>query len=296
MNNEPLVSCIIPTYNRGEKVGRAIKSILSQTYTNLELLVVDDQSVDNTKEIVKDLAKTDFRIKYLLNPKKGANNARNFGIINARGQYISFLDDDDIWLSSKLEKQLNVFQKLGEKYGLVFCPFVIKKSNGKTSEGRPSRFSIIRNGDMLNRLLKRNFITTSTIFVKSEVFQKCGMFAPRYKSYQDWELLTRIARQYFFYYLKEPLVIAFESDDSITRDKKGRVLTSLMHLKQNMELYEKNHSLLSFRYCAIGFTLLKLKRYKAAKRFIYRSLKYNKLNFEAIFYLFFLMVRSIFVK
>lgn len=289
MKNNPLVSCVIPTFNRGEKIGDAIESVLIQTYKNLEILVVDDQSIDNTKDVVAELAKSDSRIKYLLNPVKGANNARNHGILNAKGEFIALLDDDDVWLESKIEKQLNAIHKLDDKYGVVFCSFLRKKINSDSSRIHPSIFSRIKNGNLLNKLLKRNFIGTPTLFIKTEVFKKSGLFNPAYKSFQDWELLIRIAKHYNFCFLREPLVNVFESGDSITLNKKNRAMASFKILKQNMELYNNKPRLLSFRYCSIGFSLLKLKYKWAAKLFLCRSLKHNFLNIEALFYLFVLL-------
>jgi len=293
MENKPLVSCIIPTHNRSTKLVKAIESVLSQTYTELEILVVDDQSIDNTKAVVEEMIQNDKRISYFRNPNKGANNARNFGIQQAKGNYIGFLDDDDVWMKSKLEKQFKVMSALGPEFGVVYCTFARKKTNGRILRQHPSRFSSIKNGNILDRLLKRNFITTSTLFVKAEVFQKCGMFDPNYKSFQDWELLTRIARDFHFFYLKEILVHVYESNDSITLDKSGRVLTKLKHLKQFMNLYELKPRLLSRRYSSLGFTLLKLKRFGFSKKFLLRSLKYNALNIEALALLLFLNFRSI---
>lgn len=292
MIDSPLISCIIPTHNRAGKLTTAAESVLTQTYSNIELLIVDDQSKDNTKEVVELMMQKDNRIKYLLNPTKGANNARNFGITNAKGQYIAFLDDDDKWTNTKLEKQLNAFKGLGDEYGVVYCPFVRKSTKGKIGRRHPSRFSGVKNGDILDRLLKRNFITTSTLFVKAEVFKKSGMFSPKYKSFQDWELLTRIACDYHFYFLDEVLVNLYESNDSITLNKKGRVLTKIMHLKQFMHLYKQRPRTLSFRFCDLGFTLLKLKRYGHARFFLRKSLQYNRLNMEALFYLLVLLFKG----
>jgi hypothetical protein len=184
-----------------------------------------------------------------------------------------------------LEKQLNAFRKLGDEYGVVYCTFARKSTKGNVIRTHPSKFSNIKNGDILNRMLKRNFISTCSLFVKKEVFQKSGMFSPKYKSFQDWELLTRIACDYHFYYLKEILVNVFESHDSITLNKSGRVITKIMHLKQFMHLYKERPRLLSFRYCDLGFTLLKLKRYGFAKTMLLKSLKYNPFNGEALMYL-----------
>lgn len=292
MTEKPLISCVLPTCNRAAKLTNAVESVLSQTYSNLEILIVDDQSVDNTREIVAALKEKDSRISYLFNPVKGANNARNFGIENARGQYIAFLDDDDIWMESKLKKQVEIMLSLDSKYGVVYCTFARKKVNGSVLRQHPSRFSRIENGDILERLLKRNFITTSTLLVKTEAFEKCGKFNPQYKSFQDWELLTRIACDYYFYYVDEVLVNVYESNDSITLNKKGRVITKYMHLKQFMHLYETRHRLLSHRYSDLGFTLVKLKRPGFARKFLQRSLKYNPLNIEALLLLLMLKFRK----
>lgn len=296
MNDEPLVSCIIPTYNREKKVINAISSVLTQSYFNLEVLVVDDQSIDDTRVTVEELAKNDSRIKYFYNPVKGGNNARNFGIKNAKGEYIAFLDDDDIWLKSKIKKQVESLQLLGEEYGVSYCTYARTRTNGKVAKRHPSRFSKIREGNVLNDLLKRNFISTCSLLVKADVFEKAGMFDPSYKSFQDWELFIRLAQYYHFSYINEILVEVFESEDSITLNKTGRVLTSFKLLKQNMCLYKKNSKILSYRYCYIGFTLLKLKRYRGAKLFLQKSLKYNKLNAEAYLHLTLLSVAKIFFK
>ena len=296
MNNKSLISCIIPTYNRGKKISTAINSILNQTFSDIEILVIDDQSVDNTKEVVEKLAKKDSRIKYHINPNKGANNARNFGITHAIGKYIAFLDDDDVWIPTKLKKQLDKLSSLPSEYGIIYSTFARNKTNGKTARRHPSRFSAIKEGDILNYLLKRNFITTSTLLIKKEVFEKSGLFDPTYKSFQDWELLTRIAKHYHFSFYNEILVNMYESDDSITLNKTGRVMTSFRLLKQNLHLYKNKTKLLSYRYCSIGFTLLKLKRYRGAKLFLRRSLKYNNLNIEALMYLFISGIKSTFAK
>lgn len=291
MTDKPLISCVIPTHNRAAKLVHAVESILAQTYTNIEILVVDDQSVDQTRETVEMMTQKDERIKYLYNPVKGANNARNFGIQNARGEYIAFLDDDDLWLKNKLKKQLEIMQLLDEKYGVVYCTYARRDKSGKLLRQHPGRFSSPQNGDILNHMLKRNSIGTPTLFIKAEVFKKCGMFNPKYKSFQDWELLTRIAREYYFYHLNEILVNVYQSKDSITRDKKGRVITRYMHLKQFMDLYQSRPRLLAYRYSSLGFTLYKLKRYGFARKFLLRSLKYNPLNFQSLILLLLLKFR-----
>ncbi|MFW6120097.1 MAG: FkbM family methyltransferase [Petrotogales bacterium] len=121
-NNEkarmPLVSVIIPTHNRANLVSRAIQSVLYQTFQNLEIIVVDDASSDNTPDVIETLRREDNRVRYIRNEiSLGGSGARNVGIQNARGDYISFLDDDDEWLPRKLERQI----PLADNYSVVGC-------------------------------------------------------------------------------------------------------------------------------------------------------------------------------
>ena len=104
------VSVIITTYNRAHLVGKAIKSVLNQTFQDFELIVVDDGSTDNTEEVINSF--NDTRIRYIRHKiNKGGNAARNTGLRNSKGEYIAFLDSDDEWLPEKLERQLEVFKK-----------------------------------------------------------------------------------------------------------------------------------------------------------------------------------------
>jgi len=109
----PTVSVIIPTYNRAHLVGRSIQSVINQTYQDFEIIVVDDGSTDNTEDIIKEFQKKDKRIKHIKhNKNKGGSAARNTGIRAARGEYIAFLDSDDEWMPTKLEKQTSYFNHL----------------------------------------------------------------------------------------------------------------------------------------------------------------------------------------
>ncbi|EEJ43358.1 glycosyltransferase family 2 protein [Leuconostoc mesenteroides] len=105
--NFELVSVIMPNYNTGRYVVDAVNSVLNQTYTNLELIIVDDNSMDDSVNILKDIASNDARVKLiLLSKNNGAANARNVAIEKASGRYISFIDSDDIWITDKIDKQL----------------------------------------------------------------------------------------------------------------------------------------------------------------------------------------------
>jgi glycosyltransferase involved in cell wall biosynthesis len=128
----PKISIIIPCYNSEQFIDRTIKSVLCQTFSDWELLLIDDHSTDKTKDILEKYAKNDTRIKILQTKENSGGPAlpKNIGIENAKGEYIAFLDHDDEWLPEKLEKQLAVFENSkDEKLGLVSCYFYIVDKN-----------------------------------------------------------------------------------------------------------------------------------------------------------------------
>ena len=131
MENTPIISVIIPTYNRENMIGYAIKSVLNQTFKNLEIIVVDDGSTDNTEEIIRDFK--DKRVKYIKKYKKnrGISVARNIGIKVARGKYIAPLDSDDEWLPEKLDKQIKILQDGPPELGVVYSNSCYIDKSGK---------------------------------------------------------------------------------------------------------------------------------------------------------------------
>ena len=165
----PKVSVIIPTYNRAHLVGRAIRSVLNQTYQDFEIIVVDDGSTDNTEEVVKSF--NDPRIRYIRHEEnKGAAAARNTGIKAAKGKFIAFQDSDDEWLPKKLEKQMEAFDNASPKVGVVYTGFW-------SIEGNVKRYSlnkeiVHKEGDIHSQILQGNFIGTPAAVVKKACFKK----------------------------------------------------------------------------------------------------------------------------
>jgi glycosyltransferase involved in cell wall biosynthesis len=163
----PTVSVIIPTYNRENLIGRAIYSVLKQTYQDFEIIVIDDDSTDNTREVIKEFQRKDKRIKYIKHGKnKGGSAARNTGIREAKGKYIAFQDSDDEWLSGKLEKQIKMFKKAPLEIGVIYTGFWRIEEDKK--EYIPSDKIIKKEGDIHIELLKGNFVTTQSIVVRKE--------------------------------------------------------------------------------------------------------------------------------
>jgi len=265
----PLVSIIIPTYNRAGFLKEAIKSVLAQTYKNIEVIVVDDGSTDNTPKLVKQF--TDKRIIYLRQENKGASSARNKGIESARGNYIAFLDSDDIWLPQKIEKQLKIFNISRCNPGLVYTGIQYMDYDGNLKKQK----KIIRfRGNILKRLLRKNIPGVgSTMLVKKECFEKCGLFDKRLPSRTDLDMLIRISRYFTVDRVAEILALERIHDKRITADIgskiKGREL-----LFKKIEPYLKKHRILLAKYLyGTGELYLRNKDFKTGQDYIIRSIK-----------------------
>ncbi|RNF39517.1 glycosyltransferase family 2 protein [Planococcus salinus] len=216
VNENEKTSIIIPTYNRAELLKKAVVSLLSQTHQNIEIIIVDDCSTDNTSEVVSRM--TDPRILYIKHQtNKGGASARNTGIAHATGEYVGFLDSDDQWLPEKLEKQLQVFRRDPE-IGVVYTGLRVTSESGVLREMIP-----VFRGKILSKLLQFNCIdTTSSIIVKKELLDKIGGFDAAFPSCQDWDLYLRLAQITRFDFVQEPLVLFFQhSGERITSNKKA---------------------------------------------------------------------------
>jgi len=247
--DETPVSVILPTYNRAHLIFRAIKSVLDQTYQNFELIVVDDGSTDNTEYVVKSF--DDERIKYVKHGQnKGANAARNTGIRIAKNDYIAFQDSDDEWLPEKLEKQMKIFDMVRPKVGVVYSGYWKIKNNRKMY--LPLREIAQKDGDLSKILLRKNFVSGVTSVVRKDCFEKAGVFDEQLPRLQEWELWIRISKHYDFKCVNEPLVNAYESPDSISKNEKATILAYELVLRKHFERIAKDTRLLGRYYYEIG--------------------------------------------
>ena len=199
----PIVSVIIPTYNRAHLVGRAIKSVLNQTYQDFELIIVDDGSTDNTDKIIKEFQEHDKRIKYIRHEKnKGGSAARNSGIKISRGEYIAFLDSDDEWLPRKMEKQEIKFQNALDNVGVIYSGFsCISESSGKII----AKITPTLRGNVYTNLLEGCILGSPTPLIKKICFRKAGFFDETLPSCQDWDMWIRLSKYYTFDFVPDIL-------------------------------------------------------------------------------------------
>ncbi len=198
----PKVSVVIPTYNRAHVVGRAVQSVLHQTYQNFEIIIVDDGSTDGTSERVALFH--DPRLFYVrLEENCGCGAARNMGIEASRGDYVAFLDSDDEWLPEKLEKQVRLLERSEPSVGIVYTGYVaIDEQELPTTTRIPKS-----RGRILNELCGWNILgTTSTVVVKRECFRLVRPFDPTLASCEDWDMYIRLAKRFKFDFIPEVLV------------------------------------------------------------------------------------------
>jgi glycosyltransferase involved in cell wall biosynthesis len=197
------VSIIIPTYNRSGFIHSAITSILSQTFQDYEIVIVDDGSIDNTESVVDSFSCA--KIKYIKHDSnRGEATSRNTGIKHSHGEFIAFLDDDDEWMPEKLDRQITLMSQHGKQVGGIYTGILtIDRDSGDLVE------QIIpqKRGYIYDDLLVENCVfTPSTVLLRRECFTKVGLFDRNITYGPDYDMWIRIAKEYQFEYIKEPLV------------------------------------------------------------------------------------------
>lgn len=202
----PVVSVVIPSYNRAGCIGEAIDSVLAQTYPDYEIIVVDDGSTDETREV---LARYGDRISYIYQENAGVSAARNRGIKEARGEWIAFLDSDDEWVPEKLKKQLQCLDRYPDACGVVcdseiFADDAVKRLfelRRVASDGDPCQLE----SRPLIRVLDAQFCTPTWVFRKSAI-SMAGGFDESISLYEDIDFSARVALEGSWCVVNEPLV------------------------------------------------------------------------------------------
>lgn len=225
---EELVSVVLPVYNREKTIKRAIDSVLCQTYVNLELLIVDDGSIDGTLAIVQSY--TDDRIRIFCQQHGGANRARNVGISNAIGEYIAFQDSDDEWCRNKLDVQVK-FMKTGG-YMACFSPYYLHEEARVIIIPPDYRENGQYHNNLTDILKSHNVVGTPTLLLTKDVISllQGGVFDETLPRLQEYEMLIRLVQLTDIGYIEEPLVNAYRDADNISNgglklyEAAGRIL------------------------------------------------------------------------
>ncbi len=207
------ISVIIPTYNRASLIERAIRSVLKQTYKPLEIIVVDDGSTDNTREVVETIG--DPKVKYCYKENGGAGSARNYGAKHAQGDWLAFHDSDDVWRPDKLKLQAEYAQKHPE-FDLIYSKYEMHFYDGSTTIIPFGDDIELLEGNILHILLVKNSIGTPTVLVKKQAFLEIGGFDEKLRCIEDWNFVIRFAEQNQIGFVNDITVDAYRVDMSVS--------------------------------------------------------------------------------
>jgi glycosyltransferase involved in cell wall biosynthesis len=252
----PKVSVVIPTYNRAESLPKAVASVLRQTFQDFEIVVVDDASTDDTDEVVRSFS--DERIRYIRHEtNKREAETRNTGVQNSKGEYISFIDDDDEWLPEKLELQVDLLDKSPPIVGAVYTGFVrIESATGKTL----SQWMPAKRGSIFRDMLGQNWVgTPSTVVLRRECFDSVGLFDPTIVFGPDYDMWLRLAEKYQFDCIQQPLVKYYIHSDRLSTNYELMIAGLEAKLKKHAALlamdsksYSRHYLNLGTYYCISG--------------------------------------------
>lgn len=243
----PTVSVVIPTYNRSTLLVRAVESVLGQSFKDFEIIVVDDASTDDTYSVVRSFR--DPRIVYVRNDSnKGVSASRNVGISLSKGEFVAFLDSDDVWLPSKLDKQLLLFSGDSD-IGMVYTGEVFVNERGEKIREMVPKYR----GYIFNVLLGKNFISPSSVMVRREVFYRVGLFNEELSYREDYELWLRIAKKYKVDAVCEPLTIRYiHTGERLSNNAMERIRSFFYIMDSYRDDFAKNPKALARQYYELG--------------------------------------------
>lgn len=277
----PQVSVIIPTCNRPRLLPTAIRSVLGQTFRDLELVVVDDASDDCVIEIVN--AFKDERVRLIRHDsRRGGAAARNTGIRNSCGEYIAFLDDDDEWYPEKLARQMELMSRAQPEVAAVYTGYIVVDRDSERICGRmvPSH-----RGSLREQLLESNPIGgTSSMLLRRSCLDKVGLFDETLPSFQDRDLWIRISRKFHFDYVQEPLLNYFIHAEKIWTNLEAltRGLEIMLEKYGSFPAFRKQCSNRSFEF---GVRFCKAGQMRRARRSLLKSIGLYPYRIQPYLYL-----------
>jgi glycosyltransferase involved in cell wall biosynthesis len=215
----PKVSVIVPAYNAAHFLPAALDSVLRQTWRDWEIVVADDGSTDDTRSVVEQrIPSFGGRLRYLFQPNRGVSAARNAALHAATGQFIALLDADDVWLPTRLERGMDVFDR-DRGTGLVHARVLRMDPNGTVLGTPPSPHPKFLNGMIASHLYtRRAHVLCPTVLLRRECLDSAGCFDEQLRSTEDRDLWFRITRLFSCSYIDEPLAYYRVGQNSLSRD------------------------------------------------------------------------------
>lgn len=279
---QPAVSVIIPTYNRANYLKKSIQSVISQTIKDIEIIIINNYSTDNTLDVISSF--NDQRIKIINFKNSGViARSRNQGMMQSSGKYIAFLDDDDMWCEDKLELQIKYLESHPE-FSAVYSNAIIidEKDNRK---GFLINHGLAKEGQVFQNLLGGNFITILTVLMRRELLESIGLFneEPSLIAVEDYEYWMRIAFKFEFGYIGKPLALYRIHSTSMSKRNSVALLRQkvLRMFLKNRDVAEKYHDKIVKNIERLNFSASvfhwsvsdRINARICAKRYIFSSLK-----------------------
>jgi len=282
MNKKTPVSVILPTYNRAHLLEASVESVLEQTYRNLELIIVDDGSKDNTEELVALWQKQDPRIRYVRHERnKGLAAGRNTGARAARFELIANQDSDDIWEPGKLEREVTALQNSNPRTGVAYSRTEKIMRSGKRVY-IPSMDFHPTSGDLHLKLLEANFITMQTSLMKKECFEKVGGFDESLRDIEDWDFWLRVSKYYEFVFVPDIGVKIKIYSDSLTSNQKKRLGGREDIFVKHIDEFKKYPKIFARHAYSIGHTYVLMGEIERGRRYLKKAIKSRPLSIKAL--------------
>jgi len=279
----PAVTAIITTFNRSSFVKEAIGSVLSQSFRDFELLVLDNSSTDDTRSVVESFK--DKRLNYIRHEPLNISQARNLGVRQAKGKYIAFLDDDDLWLPDKLEKQLEVFEEGDDALALVYGGLLWVDSNGiEVGVHKP----VLRGRVLTELLLQKDAFTgsASNAMLRKSAVESLGGYDEDVPTGEDLDLYLRLAEKYLTDFTDESVVkVRTHSGPRLGDKLRDAAELELKMMNRYGYVFEQDRKLRSFYLQKIGGKLVRVGDACGGRKYIINAIKTDPLNFIAYFQL-----------
>jgi glycosyltransferase involved in cell wall biosynthesis len=279
-NRVPKVSVLMPSFNYARYLPSAIKSVLSQSYSDLELIITDDCSTDESREVVEQWRKLDDRVVPVLHDvNHGLARARNSGLAVSSGEFVALCDADDVWLPNKLQIQMGCF-RTNPELGLVHSDSSIIDGDGALTGHKFSsllhRKGQPKSGNLFEVLCERNFLCVPTVILRREAIEYAGGFEESLRSLEDWVCWTKVSRKFPFEYVEEPLVHYRIHGAGLSSNPKGMAYNRIKAFRFLLDSFSDiPPRLRSKMLYSLGMSHLETKELPAAVRAFADSIRAN---------------------
>ena len=277
----PTVSVVIPAYNCAAFLPEAIESVLRQTYTDLEILVIDDGSTDDTPAVVEPYLN---RIRYIRQLNRGLPGARNTGIRASTGEFIALLDADDAWVPEKLALQMPLLAD--PEVGIVYSDFSVRYADGRVLPSYLADRPLAAEGFVVDAYLRSRFLFPSSMVLRRTAVEACGFFDEAMFAAEDIELFARICLRWKVARVAQPLMIRTEGTHNITANGSKMNDYTILAFKKILDREQALppstnrtlHEELGRQHWWRGYARFKAGQPGAARRDFFEAIRWNKRN------------------